>query len=76
MTILNLFDGLYINQMLILGPIIVLILTMVLIALIFKVLFQNYIPSGIYNYLIGPVCLIGFLIWAFPMNLGFYELFK
>lgn len=33
-------------------------------------------PKKFYNFLLGPIALLGFFIWAIPMNMGFYEFFR
>lgn len=68
-------DGIEVNHMPIMGPIIVLIATVVAVALVYR-LFFNWLPTKLFNSLIGPVVLFGFYIWAIPMNIGFHEFFK
>jgi hypothetical protein len=72
---LNIFEGVEINAVQFVGPLIVLIVTMFAVAFVYKLLF-NWLPRKLYNLLIGPVMLLGLYIWGFPMNLGFYEFFK
>lgn len=73
--ILDFLDGVEFNAIQFVGPIIVLIITMVCIALIYKSLFA-WLPKKLYNALIGPAALFGAYIWAIPMNLGFYTYFQ
>ena len=57
-------------------PILLLPVVMVVCALVYKIIFKNILPTKIYNVFIGPVTLLGFFIWAIPMNMGFYEFFR
>ena len=70
------FEGVEVNWMPIIGPFIILFLTMLVTAFVYKLLFIKWLPKQLYNYLLGPVCLIGLYIWLIPMNLGFHEFFK
>ncbi|WP_082786598.1 hypothetical protein [Sporosarcina psychrophila] len=72
---MNPFEGIEVDWMPIIGPIIVLIVTVVAVALIYR-LFFNWLPTKLFNFLIGPIVLFGFYIWAIPMNVGFHEFFK
>lgn len=69
------FEGIEFNAMQFVGPLIVLIITMISIVLIYRLLF-SWLPKKIYNILIGPVALIGAYVWAIPMNLGFHTYFS
>lgn len=71
---MNIFEGVEINTMQFIGPILVLIVTMTLTVVIFKLLF-GWIPKKLFNLLVGPVSLLGAYIWLVPMNLGFHNLF-
>jgi hypothetical protein len=72
---MNIFEGVELNTKQFIGPIIVLAVTMFLTTFIFKLSF-GWLPKRLFNLLLGPVALIGAYIWAVPMDLGFYELFK
>ncbi|MEK5070275.1 hypothetical protein [Sporosarcina sp. FSL K6-1508] len=72
---MNPFEGVEFDWMPIIGPLVILIVTMFAIAFIYRIFFK-WLPNGLYNFLIGPVCLIGLYLWFVPMNVGFYELFK
>lgn len=72
---MNIFEGLELNTIQFIGPLLILIATMVLTALIFKLVF-SWLPKQLFNFLLGPSALVGAYIWAVPMNLGFHELFK
>lgn len=72
---MNIFEGVKFNSMQFIGPLIILGLTMFATAVIFKILF-GWLPRKLFNFLLGPVSLIGAYIWAIPMNLGFYEFFS
>ncbi len=52
------------------------ILLLIVCVAIYKTLFGKILPTKIYNFFIGPIALLGFLIWAIPMNMGFYEFFR
>lgn len=75
MLYLNLFENVELNTMQIIIPLILLILCMISISLIFWLVFR-WLPKPIFNFSLGPIALLGAYIWAFPMNMGFYELFK
>ncbi|MGN7403074.1 hypothetical protein ACTHO0_24775 [Cytobacillus praedii] len=72
---MNIFEGVTLNQWPFIGPLIILIMTMLGTAVIYSILFK-WLPKKLYNLFLGPAALVGFYIWAFPMNLGFHEFFK
>ncbi|QCJ45396.1 hypothetical protein FAY30_25925 (plasmid) [Bacillus sp. S3] len=72
---MNIFKGVELNSMQFIGPLIGLAATMFATAFLFRLLF-GWLPKKLFNLLLGPAALIGAYIWAVPMNLGFYELFK
>jgi hypothetical protein len=72
---MNIFEGVKIALPSLVGPIIILILTMTLTVVIYRLLFR-WLPSKIFNFFIGPIALFGAYIWAVPMNMGFYEYFN
>ncbi|MFJ7666392.1 hypothetical protein ACIQXI_04750 [Lysinibacillus sp. NPDC097195] len=43
---------------------------------IYVALFKKVLPRSIYHFFLGPVAIIGFLIWAVPLKTGFSEFFK
>ncbi|MGC7931265.1 hypothetical protein ACP3VS_21925 [Lysinibacillus sp. VIII_CA] len=45
-------------------------------AIIYKILLGSILPKKVYNFFLGPIALLGFFIWAIPMNMGFYEFFR
>ncbi|WP_312129720.1 hypothetical protein [Lysinibacillus capsici] len=57
-------------------PMILLPVVMIGCAVIYKILLGNILPKKIYNFLLGPIALLGFFIWAIPMKMGFYEFFR
>ncbi|MBD8521494.1 hypothetical protein [Lysinibacillus fusiformis] len=57
-------------------PMILLPIVMIGCAVIYKILLGKILPTKIYNFLLGPIALLGFFIWAIPMNIGFYEFFR
>jgi hypothetical protein len=71
----NTFDGVEFNTLQFLGAILVLVFSMVLTVLLFRLLF-NWLPSKLFNFLIGPVALLGAYIWVIPMKMWFYEFFR
>jgi len=73
--LLNPFEGVEFDWMPIIGPLIILIVTMFAIAFIYRIFFK-WLPKGLYIFLIGPVYLLGLYLWFVPMNVGFHELFK
>jgi len=73
---MNIFEGVEINTMQFIGPLIILTVTMFLIGFLYSRLFR-WLPKRIYNTFMGPVILIvGGYIWVYSMNMGFYEFFK
>ena len=72
---MNIFEGVELNTMQFIWPLIILFVTMLATAIVYKLLF-GWLPQKIFNFFIGPVCLLAAYIWAIPMNLGFYEFFK
>ncbi|WP_445478007.1 hypothetical protein ACULLL_16735 [Lysinibacillus irui] len=57
-------------------PLILLPVVMTGCAMIYKILLGNILPTKIYKFFLGPIALLGFFIWAIPMNMGFYEFFR
>jgi hypothetical protein len=72
---MNIFQGVKFNSMQFIAPLIILAITMFTTALIFRLLF-GWLPKKLFNFLLGPVAVIGAYIWAIPMNMGFYGFFK
>lgn len=75
---LDLFTGLSIGANLLhfIPSMLLLPIVMALCAAIYKILFIKLLPNKIYNFLLGPIALLGFFVWAVPMNMGFYEVFR
>lgn len=73
--LLNLFENVDINASQYIGPIIVLVITMLLIAFLCRVISKSW-SKELTNYLFGLGIIVSFFIWAFPMNMGFYDFFK
>ncbi|MGN4124822.1 hypothetical protein ACMGD3_07355 [Lysinibacillus sphaericus] len=57
-------------------PMILLPIVMVVCVVIYKMIFGKILPTKIYNFFIGPIALLGFFVWAIPMNMGFYAFFR
>lgn len=74
--LLNILEGIELNYSQIIGPLVILFITMLATTLVYSLLFKRWLPIKIFNFLIGPVALFGAYLWAFPMNLGFHEFFK
>ena len=72
---MNFLEDVEFNWMQFIGPLIVLIITLFVIVLVYKIFF-SWLPRNIYNFLVTPVVFCGLYLWAFPMNLGFHEFFK
>lgn len=72
---MNVFEGVAFNRMQFIGPLIILFVCMLLVGFLYARLFK-WLPKEIYNYLFGPVVLLGAYIWFGPLHMGFYELFK
>lgn len=73
---MNIFEGVELNSMQIIGPLVMLFISMLATTLLYSLLCKRWLPVKLFNYLIGPVALFGAYIWAFPMNMGFYDFFK
>lgn len=73
---MNIFDGVEFNQMMFIGPLIILAITMVGTCFLYATVFKRLLPPQFFNFFLGPVALFGAYIWAVPMNLGFHEYFK
>jgi len=58
------------------GPFILLLIIPFLCTGLYAAIFSNILPNSIYKFLLGPVALLGFYIWAVPMKMGFYEFFR
>ena len=43
---------------------------------LYAAIFSKILPYKIYKSLLFPIALLGFFIWAIPMNMGFYEFFR
>lgn len=72
---LNIFEGIELNTMQFIGPLVVLIIMGSILGILYRVLF-SWLPKSIYNYLLGAVILMAIYLWAFPMQMGFYEFFR
>lgn len=57
-------------------PLILLPVVMIGCAVNYKILLSSILPKKVYNFLLSPIALLGFFIWAIPMNMGFYEFFR
>lgn len=57
-------------------PMILLPVVMIGCAVFYKILLGSILPKKVYNFFLGPIALLGFFIWAIPMNMGFYEFFR
>lgn len=57
-------------------PLILLLVVPTIFAFIYTVIFRRILPAKIFNFLLGPVVLLGFYVWAVPMEIGFYEYFR
>ncbi len=75
---MDIFTGLSLGGSLLyfIPPMLLLPILMIGGAVIYKILLGNILPKKIYNFLLGPIALLGFFIWAIPMNMGFYEFFR
>ena len=75
---MDIFTGLSLGESLLyfIPPMLLLPIVMIGCAVIYKILLGNILPKKIYNFLLGPIALLGFFIWAIPMNMGFYEFFR
>ena len=73
--LLNIFEGVDINAMQFIGPLIILIVMMFVVGFIYN-LFFNWLPKKVFDPLFVTVLLLVAYLWAVPMNLGFYEFFK
>ncbi|KMY49213.1 hypothetical protein AC625_06490 [Peribacillus loiseleuriae] len=72
---MNIFEGVEINTIQFIGPILVLAAILFALGFIWFFLFEK-LPKFISNFLFGCTMLSGCYIWFYPMNMGFYEFFK
>jgi len=75
---MDIFSGISLGGSLLffIPPMILLPVVMVVCVAIYKNLFGKILSTKIYNFFIGPIALLGFFVWAIPMNMGFYEFFR
>ncbi|TQR28456.1 hypothetical protein C7Y47_21725 [Lysinibacillus sphaericus] len=75
---LDIFPGIYFIGRLLcfIPPILLLPAIMVVCVAIYKTLLGKILPIKIYNLLLVPIALLGFFIWAIPMDMGFFEFFR
>ncbi|MGE7947928.1 hypothetical protein [Lysinibacillus sp. NPDC093688] len=75
---MDIFSGLTIGASLLyfIPPMLLLPVVMVICVAIYRALFGKILPTKVYNFLMGPIALLGFFIWAIPMDMGFYEFFR
>lgn len=53
------FDGVEVDWMPFIGPLVILVLTVFAVAFIYTLIFSKLLPKRLYNFLLGPVCLLG-----------------
>lgn len=75
---LDIFPGLYlIGRLLCFIPPILLLPVVIVVCLeIYRISLRKVLPTKVYKLLLGPIALLGFFIWAIPMDMGFYEFFR
>lgn len=71
---LNILEGVEFNSMQFIGPLVILLITMIATTFVYSLLFKSRLHVKIFNFFIGQVALFGAYLWAFPM--GFYDFFK
>lgn len=54
----------------------ILLIVPTIFVIIYTILFRRILPSKLFDFLIGPIVLLGFYVWAVPMEIGFYEFFR
>lgn len=54
----------------------VLLVVIVVCVRIYVLLFVKTLSPKVFKTLLVPVVLLGFIIWAIPMNMGFYDFFR
>lgn len=57
-------------------PVIKLMVVEIGCIVVFSSIFEKLLPDKIYKSLLVCVALVGFYIWAVPMNLGFSRFFR
>lgn len=57
-------------------PVIMLMLVVIGCIVVFASIFEKLLPKKIYKSLLICVTLLGFYIWAIPMDMGFYGFFR
>jgi len=73
---MNILEGVEFNSIQIIGTLVMLFISMLATTLLYSLLCKRWLHVKIFNFLIGPVALFGAYLWAFPMNMGFYDFFK
>ncbi|WP_025116247.1 hypothetical protein [Lysinibacillus fusiformis] len=76
MELLKAFAFGVLNVLSIILPIIMLMVVIIGCIVVFASIFEKLLPKLIYKSLLVCVALVGFYIWAEPMNMGFYEFFR
>ncbi|HWI49610.1 MAG TPA: hypothetical protein VNU45_15445 [Rummeliibacillus sp.] len=59
-----------------LPSLILLIVVMVACVGIYVVIFIKRLSPNLFKFFLIPIALLGLLIWAIPMDMGFYEFFR
>lgn len=75
---MDIFTGLSLGRSLLyfIPPMLLLPVVMIVCAVTYKILLGNILPTKIYKFFLCSITLLGFFIWAIPMNMGFYEFFR
>ncbi|MFE3576850.1 hypothetical protein [Lysinibacillus sp. NPDC059133] len=76
MDLLKAFASGGLSVLFIILPVIILMVVEIGCIVVFSLIFEKLLPNKIYKYLLVCVALVGFYIWAMPMNLGYYEFFR
>ena len=57
-------------------PGLLMLIVPIVITAIYSLIFRRILPTKVHNFLLAPVVLFGFYVWAVPMKTGFYEFFR
>lgn len=70
------FDGVEFDWMPIVGPIIVLIVTLSAVMFLYFLIFSRLLSQELLKFFAGLAALLGIYIWFLPMDIGFHHYFK
>ncbi len=70
------FDEVEVDWIPIVGPLIVLIVTLTAVMFLYALIFSRLLSQELFKFFAGLVALLGIYIWFVPMDVGFHHYFK